>query len=305
MPSYTTLQQVRKQRGVLNSTSADQDLADLIIAASQMVEDICGYNFDCRIFEQTFNGEVGAINPTLSLDNWPLLEATTVLNGNGDELTSDQYVLLPKGHTYPKTHIRLAEGYYWLAPNSAPGSATAPAYSPLLDVAYAEDALSITGKWGFHRNYGSAWKRSTLVVGTGGIDNTSTTLPITGSNFAYDVFPRIDVGHVIRIDTEYLLVTGPVENTQAATALTVERAYNGSQAAAHTAATVIDVWSVEPVIELATRETVVAAYGARSNPSGETLEAPGGYRIVTVDVPKRVLDKLVWPYFNPARGQPR
>lgn len=293
MPSYTTLESCRRQLAQDSSVTVDNNIIadDFIQQCSQTIEDICGKNFDDRIATYGFNGEVGSNNPTLFLDDIPLLSVDSITNGDGSALASTAYDLLPK-YKYPKTSIRIAQNNYWTGP-AAVMTGAGFGYYPALNSEYAKDAIVITGHWGFHRNYAKAWKLLTI---TGTVADTSTgTLTLSAAG-------ALDVGSVLKAvkadnTFEFLRVTGPTTGISTATSISVERAYNGSTAYAHTASTLY-IWQVEPIIEWATRETVASAYKSRYNASGQQFN-PGGIGTITVaDVPAKVLEKLQWPYFS-------
>ncbi len=296
MPSYCTLQGARTQLMVRSGTTTDdQKLADLIEVCSQSIRDYCGRDFNEIAATLYFNGQVGKWNPTLSLKKDDLISVSTLLNGEGSTIAAANYVLLPRGE-YPKKGIRLTAGNYWLAPNDS--GTTCPTYPPLMDEAYAEDAIAVTGLWGFNRQYSSAWKSSTLTV-SGAHNASTTTLNLSAAAAAL-----IDVGNVLKIGTEYLLVTGPVVSTSAATALTVTRGYNGSTAAAMAGGETIYVWQMESVIELATRMTVASMYQQRSNAAGDRVtNDPIGGASIGVDIPAKAKKLLGYPYYNHWTGR--
>ena len=67
---------------------------------------------------------------------------------------------------------------------------------------------------------------------------------------------------------------------------------------AHLAADAIYVWQMEPTIERATAEAVAANYASQDNPTGDVADAQGFGRTAIANLPKKVRDRLVWPYFN-------
>src|SRR5260221_9864930 len=156
--------------------------------------------FDERHIQLGFNANAGPNTPVLYLKDLPLAAITTLTNGNGDVITSSQYTLLPTG-TYPKKNIRLNRGNFWRGPVDQSG-ATNQAFccgnnmTPLVDVAYAIDAIQIAGLWVYHRQYPRAWRTISQVVASGGIDDTSTTL-----NISAQAGTAFDVGSILRVSS--------------------------------------------------------------------------------------------------------
>jgi hypothetical protein len=252
---------------------------------SDQIDAWCGQHFDPRIATRYFNGEVGATNPKLYLRMQPLLSVTTLLNGDGTAILPANYTLLPRGET-PYQYIRLVDGQYWLAPYTTACS------DVLLNAAYADDAIAVTGVWGFHRTYSSAWKASGITLGAAITSTTGTTITLSAAG------DTIDVGHLIQIDSEWLYVVGPVANTATSLTLTVERGANGSTAATHLIAAPISIWQVERQIGRACRMWVAAALKAQENPTGEVMNITGIGTVSTKDMPEKVKDMLIAPFWN-------
>jgi hypothetical protein len=293
--SFTTLQRARRQNEMEDLTKAtgDADIFEAMKSAAIWLEQHCGQNFTDLPYTDYFWGETGATNPTLYLEGRPILAVTAVLNGDGSAIPSTDYVALPKAGT-PKTDIQLTATHYWVGP------------SPAVAVAYAQDAIKVTGNYGFHRNYTQAWKRLPLTATVANATNTTITLSSAASAL-------IDVGNILRLGglgtSEQVLVTGPIATgTQlsniiaSATAITVDRGINLTTAAAQ-AAVVIDVWQPDPIIELAARMLAASMFVARHQATGEVMSAVGFGPISTSDVPKKVKDKLVLPVWNWMFGQ--
>jgi hypothetical protein len=313
MPSYATLQGTRRQLEVQSVTiNQDQDteLFYLTLAAAEAIDDFCGSWFDERLLTLGFNGNVGKFNPTLYLKELPLVAINTLTNGNGDVIASANYTLLPTG-TYPKAKVRLARGYFWRGPNDPVGSTSGSFCcldNPLLDAAYAEDAIQIDGLWVFHRNYAKAWRTITLTVGTGGVDDDDTTLPISAT-----VGTAFDVGNILRVTTgtttEQMLVAGPIVDSApsgfATTSVTVERGYNGTTPIAHTMGDPIAIWQPDGMIPNLTEMCAAAFYKGRDNATGDAQIVAGfdARMVIPVDLPVKIKKMLV-PYRSWRRGRP-
>lgn len=294
-PYYTTLGACRRQLKLdAAATQDDEEIADLIVDASQVVEDYCGYNFDPRIETRYFDGDVGQFNPEIYLAGEALLAVTTILNGDGTTISGSNYMLLPRGE-YPKDRIRLALGNYWTGSN--PYDSSASCGTPvLIHSAYAEDSIAVTGVWGFHRDYSRAWRDTGLTL-------TAAITTTTDDSITVSAEGVLDVGNLLQIESEWLVVTGPIDNTAHALTFDVERGVNGSTAATHATSTPVYVWRVESVIEKATRMLVAAQFRAKDNATGEVMSISGMGTVSTRDVPQKVKDALVYPYWNFQKGQ--
>lgn len=315
MPSYCTLQGARRQLMVQpqkQDVNEDTDLFFYMLTAAVSIDDWTGNWFDERPIQLGFNGQVGKHNPDLYLKELPLAALDTLTNGNGDVIASANYTLLPTG-TYPKQKVRLARGFYWRGPGDQPGTtnsfACCPAF-PLVDEAYAEDAIQIAGRWVYHRNYPRAWRRITLTV-SGGMDDQTTTLTLSAQ-----AATAFDVGSILRISTvvsgatqtEQVLVMGPIADSSragfATASVTVERGYNGTTPIAHLDGDPLDVWQPEPMISNCAEMAAAALYKGRNNPTGDTQIVEGFAKmIVPVDLPAKIKTFLV-PYRSWRRGRP-
>ncbi len=69
-------------------------------------------------------------------------------------------------------------------------------------------AISVTGVWGYHTDYGLAWVDSLDTVGNNPLSSSATTITVTNcaAADAYGNYPRINPGDLIQIDTEWLYV---------------------------------------------------------------------------------------------------
>lgn len=310
MTSYATLRGCREAQRVANGQVAeDAKLAELIEIASARIDRYTGEWFNETVATFSFTVRLGARDLDLYATGRPLLAITALTNGDGAAIPSDEYTLLPT-HGYPKRRLELTERYFWSQPAGAlvyedpdlihvrasafTVSERGAHYLGYGRAAYLPDRVSIAGMWGHHRDYTRAWESTTL---TGTVANaTSTTLTLSAA-----AGTQIDVGSVIRLGTEYMLVTGPVANFGSQTAITVRRGYNGSTPSDHAAAPVW-AWRMEPPVELACQMLVAAYYAARNNPAGDRLVVPD---LGAVQVPSRMPDKvrdLLAAYVNPFTG---
>lgn len=306
MASYCTLQGARRQlvvNGITVNEDQDTALFFYMLTAAAMIDDYTGNWFDERVLTLGFNGNVGQYNPTLHLKELPLVALTTLTNGNGDVIASANYSLLPTG-SYPKQQLRLARGYYWRGPNDPSGSTCYP-YGPLADVAYAEDAIQIAGRWVYHRNYLRAWRRIGLTLDAD-IDEDDTIVTLSA-----EVGRSFDVGSILRVTTgtatEQMLVVGAIADSApggfASAEITVERGYNNTTAIDHEQDDPLDVWQPEPVIVNATEMATAALYKGRDNATGDAqVVAEFGQMVIPVDLPAKIKKALI-PYRSWRRGR--
>lgn len=110
-----------------------------------------------------------------------------------------------------------------------------------------ESAVRIAGVWGWHDAYPAAWVDALSAL-TAPANVNSTTLAVSNAaGAAQDGYtPRFEIGTLLRIDSEYIAVTGISGNT-----LTVVRGCNGTSPAVHVQGTRIDIWRAPDIIRQA------------------------------------------------------
>ena len=103
--------------------------------------------------------------------------------------------------------------------------------------------VTVTGLWGLHRDYASAWAAVDAL--TAGITSSATTVPVADADGTdeYGLTPRFSPGDLIKVDDEFMEITAIASNN-----LTVRRAQNGTTAAAHDSADTVSVWRVEEAV---------------------------------------------------------
>lgn len=107
--------------------------------------------------------------------------------------------------------------------------------------------VSVTGVWGLHNDYANAWLAvdalAAAIVSTGA---TTFTVASASGDDVYGQPYRISVGHLLKVDDEYMEVTGVSGNT-----VTVRRGVNGTTAATHLISAVVYRWEVMPEVQYA------------------------------------------------------
>jgi hypothetical protein len=133
--AYATRTQVKEYLGMLAGTTSEDDLLDDIIARVQaFVDSYTGRKFEVpadttRLFDAKMDTTANRLALTFDHD---LISITSITNGDGTSVTSDQYVLLPTNYS-PKFAIRFkaSANKYWTYEDDP------------------EEAISIVGRWGY------------------------------------------------------------------------------------------------------------------------------------------------------------
>lgn len=226
------------------STTYDALLLLNLERASRMVDGLTGWRFYPLLATRTFDVDDDdrefVYEKTIYLPE-PLLSVTSIAMSDDDGAAYD-YTLaaadyhLSYGGNYnatPYRRITLSENgtySYWYQ---------------------GQRALRIAGVWGYRRDYGAAWENSQDTVAVA-MNTTQTTLTVADADGTSQmgVTNRFQIGQLIRIDSEYMVVTGRNTSTNV---LTLLRAANGTTAATHAGSTRIDVWRPEPLATNMTR----------------------------------------------------
>lgn len=207
-----------------------------LISATRMIDDaLGGMWFMPRVETQYFNapnmdddGNTAGLDLLLPM---PLIELTSVLNGDGSTLSDADYVLLPvEGPPYDTIHLKADGTQRWTA--SVSGDPVA--------------AIQVSGVWsGTARRYlAGAWYSSDDTVATA-INSATTKQVVVAAADGADEFgftPRFSRGMLLRWtvggNTEYLEVVGIETNT-----LTVRRGARGTTALSSVPqGTPIEIW---------------------------------------------------------------
>lgn len=250
-----TLARVMNVYAWLSDVKADLDIAattttyDALLLlnlerASRMVDALTGWRFypdlAARYYDVRRKDTERVDGGTLYLPD-PLLSASSIAMSDDDGAaydvtmeTTDYYLL--RGGYYDKTpysEIVLAENGdydYWYT---------------------GQRSVCVTGVWGFRRDYSAAWENSgdTCALAMNAAQTTITVADADGVS-QWNVINRFQVGQLLRIDSEYVTITGRNTTTNV---LTVVRGCNGTTAAVHSDGTRIDVWRPEPLAANMTR----------------------------------------------------
>lgn len=247
---YTTIDALRADYLAASETTQDDLLRSLIRAASRDIDAAASRECYPRIETRYYDTPVGA---SLRLDA-DLLALTTITNGDGVAIASADYKLYPLNEDV-KNEVRLlpSSGDTWETDSSG----------------NSEGAIAVTGIWGYHVRYGSAWANVGAVLTAAVTTTTGTSLSVTPS--------VLHSGDLLKIDSEYLYAS------VVAGSATVVRAVNGATATTHTTSAIVYRWTFEEV-EQVCKESAVAYYRLRNNPVGESVNVGG----VAFSTPKDV-----------------
>lgn len=223
--SYLDLQTIKGSGGLnIGTTVYDRRLRTLAEHVSRQVDQWCNRHFYYLTGTRDFDGD-GSVELLVP----DLIGVGTLLEDSNSDGTfettwgSNDYLLYPlnaqptaadRGQPYRKVRVN-------------PNNGTQDTFLA------GHRNYRVVGTWGY-------WQvtRDSAVSGTVA-DATSTSITLSGS-----ATTNAEIGHTVVLDSEQMYVTGAT-----GTALTVERAANGSTGTAHSAATVKVVEYPGPVIE--------------------------------------------------------
>jgi hypothetical protein len=132
-------------------------------------------------------------------------------------------------------------------------------------------AIKVSGKWGYHNRWSQAWRDSADTVQNNPLTSTASTVTVADADGADSEgdSPRFQVGHLIRVESEYLRVLAVNTSTNT---LTVQRAAGGTTAAAHSQNTPIQVY--QPPLDVVTLALRWAVWLYKEPDSREFAPAP-------------------------------
>ncbi len=228
MVTITTMDRLRAYLG-LEAGEDDTRLRDSLEAASAAIQTKAGRRF--IPMQATRYHSVNPRRPAELILQDDLLELTAVQNGDGTTIPLDDVTLIRDGD---------GAAYMLLLKNGR----------AFTWVNHPDQAIAVTGIWGWHDLWSQAWRDSKDVL-VASVDSTAETEISVGFADQADSAgesPRFQVGHMLRIDDEYLHVTGIVIDTEGADVLTVQRGINGTTAAAHSLSAPIATYQPPEVI---------------------------------------------------------
>ena len=242
MNLYATLAQLKAALDNLTSTTYDTALVTSLRHAARLVDAASGRQFYPELDTRYVDGN-GREDLWLP---WPVLAITTC------SISQD----------YAVTYTALvAETDYWVS-DGVTWEAT-PYQMLFMNPNGSYDywynyrrAVKLVGVFGYHRDYAHAWEASgDSVQDAAGITAAATSITVSDADGAdaQGVTPRFSVGSLLKIESEYIEVTGVNTTTNI---LTVVRAVNGTTGATHAKSTAISLWRPEA---LATQACLIQA----------------------------------------------
>lgn len=195
---------------------------------------------------------------SLTLDA-PLASLTSAVLGDATSLTVDTDVItVPYGRTPAQELTILNSAAVWTQYTSN-----------------WQQAIVITGIWCQRKQYDTeGWIDSGDDVKTTDLTTTATTITVTDANGANarNYIPRFDIGQLIRIESEYMIVTGI--NYETTNVLTVIRGVQGTTAATHVATT--DIYTFQPEPNIVRACAIITAFEYSRRGQYEMVTVQGG-----------------------------
>lgn len=250
MNSLATLYKLKQRLG-LESDTEDTQLRAVLDSATAQIQRLTNRYFMPRV--EAISHDMYSARELLLDDD--LLELTALLNGDGSSIEVDDVLTLPNDGTPASVIILLRDLFTWEAT--------------------ALKAINVTGVWGWHDDWSSAWRASGDSVQDNPLSSSATTLTVTdadGIDSAQES-PRFQVGHLLKIENEYLRVLAITINELADDTLTVQRGVNGTTVVAHAHDTAIEVYQPPADIELLVLRWATWLY---KEPDSRTNGIPAG-----------------------------
>lgn len=142
----------------------------------------------------------------------------------------------------------------------------------------------VTGVWGYHSDYANAWLAvDALAAGQAAGDSNLTVADVDGAD-PYGITPRISVGALLKLDSEFELVTATNTSTNV---VTITRGQQGTTAAAHALAADVAVFQVEDPIRRVVARQAALMYARIGAFQVETVDGVGA-----VSYPQDLLHEL-------------
>lgn len=275
MSYYCTLAEARDELNATANTASDNALLRQVLTVSRRIDRIMNGLSDQPYFLPRIKAEKVLIDPrhinsaenSLLLRGLPPLLAITSVTADGTDVTS-VVEGFPQGEPLIRKLRITSSGQSWYS------------YLNTRDPGY----VVITGIWGCHSDYSNAWSQvDTLAAEQSAVAGSFTVSDADGAD-AYGITPRFSPGALIKIGSEFQLVTAVNTTTNVVTA---SRGQLGSTAVLHAISSLVYVWQVEdPIKRIAARQAalMVARKGAFQV---ETVDGVG-----TVSYPQDLLREL-------------
>lgn len=220
MNTYATLAQIRAYLEASNSPLSKTDdgkLTQYAVWSSRLLDRRTHRHFYPR--SETRHFDYPGNSWRLFVDD-DLLEVTTLAVA-GSSIASANYLAYPLT-SYPKYKIEIKRT-----------KSTIFTYTGT-----PQDAVTVLGVWGYHDDWDNAWADSQDEVEDDPLSSSATTLTVNNIDGAdaNGFFPRLSAGDLLKIESEYVIVTATDTSTNTAT---VKRSQCGTTAAEHVQDTTI------------------------------------------------------------------
>jgi hypothetical protein len=229
-----TLYALRAHLGLATAETADDPrLIAALQAAAFQVERAAGRRFSPR--KAALQHTITRATELLLDDD--LLELSALANGDGTTVPLNNVILLPDDAPAGGLLLTAGSSFIWTQ-------------TPI-------QAVTVTGIWGWHDRWATAWRDTADTVQNNPLGSTATSITVADADGADTTVetPRFQVGHLLKIENEYLRVLAV--NT-ATNVLTVLRGVSGTTAAAHALNT--PIYTFQPVPDIAAIALTRAAH---------------------------------------------
>ncbi len=165
--------------------------------------------------------------------------------------------------------------YHTLRITADPYSSCVTWYPTRRDIYSATNYISITGWWGYRRDYSTAWLSSGDTVQSNPLTISDTSLKVSDAD-GFDDWgrsPRFSPGNLIRFEDGSSGVYEVAEVTAVdytTNIVTIRRGQRGTTATAHVQSTALTVWTPEPEIEHIVSRQAALLYSRRGAFTGST-----------------------------------
>ncbi len=227
MYTIATLEDLRRHLDLGDGDrGSDEALLRALQEASHLIESATLRRYCPRV--DTLEAKLDRSNPAALILPDDLLELRAVDDAGGAIDLTD-LVILPRPGDEPASILQLK-----------PGAALRSGLSPAA-------LVSVDGVWGWHDRWSQAWRDSGDQVSDHALSASATRLDVVDSDGADEdgSNPRFHVGHLLRIDGEYLRVTAI---DRSANRMTVLRGVAGTRATAHLRGAKIETFAPAPAM---------------------------------------------------------
>lgn len=303
---YATLYELKEYLRSLDLTGDDRLLARQLAYAEGVIKQYTGWDFEptratlMHDAPPLTEANVGAysnyyfntpqtfvMGQQLRLKE-PLLRLDEVINGGATEPLDLANVLLIQAYLYPRYALELkkSSGLTWDANGED-----------------RQQVISLTGVWGYHEEYPSAWVDTLETLQANPLLSDTTTLEVADiTGVAGDALPqRFQVGNLLKLEDEdgyefLLILAATVGTDPTPDTLTVLRGARGTVAREWAAGTKLYVYRPMPGVVQATLEVATLSYRRKDLDSRDHKQIMGtGVKITPETLPPYIQEMLPSP----------